>query len=325
MISVIIPSFNHRPFIGAAIESVLAQNHPPDEVIVVDDGSTDGSASWIAERYGGKIEKIISRPNQGAHAAINEGIEQARGKFVSILNSDDVYASNRLSMLMAAANADDLDIVFSDIQFLDGNGSALSDHKIAKAYARTLNAIGSLKIEEALVRQNFVVTTSNLFIRRNVFDRIGRFRGFKLCHDWDFLLRATGNCKFGRIAKPLLGYRRHDRNTISHATEAQLSAENALVYLSYLLNRNPGGNAVTEDFIFQAEPFEPLAIAWLLTESRRIGLDRLILEAEKSELHTRMAKVFNRNGLSGDEHLSTRRLKRKIRGRVRTWIEGWRS
>jgi glycosyltransferase involved in cell wall biosynthesis len=320
LVSVVIPSFNHRPYIGAAIESVFAQGYSPVELIVVDDGSVDGSAAWVAEKYGSRVGTIISRPNRGAHAAINEGIEKARGKFVAILNSDDVYAPGRLSRLVDAANAENLDIAFSDVWFLDEKGVDLKTDKVARAHAKAMNEIASLGIEEALLRRNFVLTTSNFFIRREAFARVGGFRGFKLCHDWDFLLRAIGHCKFGRVAEPLLGYRWHGRNTITRADKAQLAAERALVYLSYLLGRGGSGEALSEDFIFQAEPFEPLAVAWLLAEARRIGIDALIAQAEKSELHPRMTEAFERNGLPFAGDLSVRRLKKKMRGRWKSWF-----
>jgi glycosyltransferase involved in cell wall biosynthesis len=319
LVSVVIPSFNHRAFVGAAIESVLAQSYSPIELIVVDDGSTDGSPEWIEQNYSGKIKKMVDAPHRGAHAAINEGIQNARGTYTAILNSDDVYAPERIAKLVGAAESGDFDVVFSDVEFIDDTGKPAPRHKSAVGYRKALEKLAPLPIEEALLRQNFTIASSNLLVRREVFDRIGVFRGFKLCHDWDFLLRCIGRAKIGRVVEPLLDYRLHRGNTISNAEPWLASAECALVYLSYFLER--AGPSAPADFLLDAEPFEPLAIGWMLAEARRIGLDRLIAEAETGTLHRRLQADFERNGFGFAARLSPRRIKKKITGGLRAWLK----
>lgn len=320
LISVVIPSFNHRPFVGAAIESVFAQTYSPLEVIVVDDGSSDGSASWIAENYGNRV-KLMAGPHRGAHAAINAGIESAQGEYTAILNSDDIYAPGRLAALAGAAERDRLDIAFSDVWFIDRTGKSIPGHKAAKGYRENLKKIARLPVEQALLLQNFTIASSNLLVRRDLFARVGMFRGLRLCHDWDFLLRCIGSSRIARVAEPLLGYRLHRGNTIANAEPWLASAECALVYLNFLLGRGTGASAAAESFVFQAEEFEPLTVGWMLAEARRVGLDRLYQEAEAGALHRRLRAEFERNGFSFAERLSPRRMKKKMKKGLRVFMK----
>jgi len=90
LVSVVIPNYNYEAFIGAAIDSALALDWPHVQVVVVDDGSTDGSRQVIA-RYGNRIEAVF-QPNAGQLAACNTGFERARGEVVFLLDSDDVLS-----------------------------------------------------------------------------------------------------------------------------------------------------------------------------------------------------------------------------------------
>lgn len=96
--SVIIPTFNRAESVGEAIESVLRQSHPPHQVIVVDDGSTDDTAKVLAS-FGAAIE-TISQNNAGVSAARNAGCTKATGEWLTFLDSDDVWNEDRLAILM---------------------------------------------------------------------------------------------------------------------------------------------------------------------------------------------------------------------------------
>lgn len=93
-VSVIIPAFNVQDYIGRAIESVCAQTHPADEIIIVDDGSTDNTRR-IVQQYGSKVT-CISQENAGAAQARNRGIEAARSKWIAFLDADDTYEPQKL-------------------------------------------------------------------------------------------------------------------------------------------------------------------------------------------------------------------------------------
>jgi len=99
-VSVVIPCYNAAPFLRETLESVLAQTHPPLEVVVVDDGSTDDS-SRIAESFGPPV-RVIRQQNQGESVARNRGIAAARGEWVALLDADDVWEPRKLEMQITA-------------------------------------------------------------------------------------------------------------------------------------------------------------------------------------------------------------------------------
>ena len=111
LVSVIIPVRNGEAYLGAAIESVLAQTIPPLETIVVDDSSTDGSAR-VARSFGERV-RYTSQPRGGSAAARNRGIQLARGNFFGFLDADDVWLPEKLAIQTAAFAADpELDLAF---------------------------------------------------------------------------------------------------------------------------------------------------------------------------------------------------------------------
>ena len=98
LISVIIPAYNHERFIGAAIESVINQSLTDFELIIVNDGSTDGTED-VVKKYDDSRLRYFYQENQDAYNTINRGISLARGQYISILNSDDIYTIDRLEVI----------------------------------------------------------------------------------------------------------------------------------------------------------------------------------------------------------------------------------
>ena len=97
-VSVVIPLFNKAPYIRATLRSVLAQTLPPDEILIVDDGSTDGSVAAIADLIGGKV-RLVTQPNAGPGPARNRGAAEARGEWVALTDGDDLWAPEHLHTL----------------------------------------------------------------------------------------------------------------------------------------------------------------------------------------------------------------------------------
>jgi glycosyltransferase involved in cell wall biosynthesis len=214
-ISVVIPLYNHERYIDAALDSVLTQTIVPEEIIVVDDGSKDGSAQRVLSRAA-QDHRIItwSHPNQGAHYTLNEAIHRATGQYVAILNSDDLYHPQRLeSCLNAFEQEPDADALCTGLSFIDERGESCRNkwyEQALKFYRKT----GDLAL--ALINGNFFMTTSNLFIRRRVFDDLGGFAKLRYAHDLDFFLRLlAASRKIVFLEDPMVSYRIHTTNTIS--------------------------------------------------------------------------------------------------------------
>lgn len=103
-VSVVIPAFNSQAYLAEAIESVCWQTREPEEIIVVDDGSTDCSAA-IARSFAGV--QLIQQPNRGVSAARNAGIRAAKADFVAFLDADDVWLPDKLALQQTALDASD--------------------------------------------------------------------------------------------------------------------------------------------------------------------------------------------------------------------------
>ena len=115
LVSVIIPVYNGERYLAEAVRSVLAQRYDPMEVIVVDDGSTDGTAA-VARRFDLPVRRHF-QSNSGAGAARNSGVQLSQGEILAFLDADDLWLPDKLALQMAALQADSsLDMVFGHMQ-----------------------------------------------------------------------------------------------------------------------------------------------------------------------------------------------------------------
>jgi glycosyltransferase involved in cell wall biosynthesis len=234
-VSVVIPLYNHGAYIEQAVSSVMDQTMPVHELIVVDDGSTDLSVSvmkTLCERYPQLV--FWSQPNQGAHQAINSGIHRATGDLVTILNSDDVYHPERMEACVCSFIEDPkVQAVATGIEFMNDVSKSVENGWYAQALD-FYKKIGDLGL--ALVNGNFIMTTSNIVVRRTVFNDIGYFSSLRYTHDLDFFLRMlTEGMKVCLLDKPLMRYRMHSSNTISE-NHNRVRIEWAAVAARYLVS-----------------------------------------------------------------------------------------
>jgi glycosyltransferase involved in cell wall biosynthesis len=115
LVSCIVPVFNGAAYLREALESALAQTYRPFELLVVDDGSTDGSAA-VARAFGERI-RLIEQPNRGPAAARNAGVVAARGKLVAFLDADDLWSPDKIAaQVRRLAEVPDLDLCFTRFQ-----------------------------------------------------------------------------------------------------------------------------------------------------------------------------------------------------------------
>jgi len=222
LISVVIPAYNHEQYIGAAIDSVLGQTLEDLELIIVDDGSSDNTARVI-KAYDDPRISYTWQENQDAYNTINRGMGMARGKYISILNSDDVYTLERLEKCLAHAETTGAEVIFSDVTPISDRGDPIADpnhpwvlfHKNNRDYFLEHNDLYT-----GFLHGNFMVTTSNLFMSKAAVEKTGGFANLRYLHDYDYIFRLMLNCP-DRVAylqeEELLYYRIHGSNTISQA------------------------------------------------------------------------------------------------------------
>lgn len=181
LVSIVIPCYNCRGYVGAAIESALTQTYAPCEVIVIDDGSSDGSLEVI-ESFGPRIV-WRAKANVGANAARNDGLELARGEFIQFLDGDDVLHPTAVAARMARFE-DDVDAVFGDREWIDETGAPSGE------YRRYLDFGWPPADLDAYLAASTSIQTSELLHRRDNLYRVGGFdEAIPKLQDTEFHLR----------------------------------------------------------------------------------------------------------------------------------------
>lgn len=240
-VAVLIPLYNHERYIGAAMASLRAQTRPPDRIIVLDDGSTDGSlgamlaysaaapAPEIPARAAGiepRIE-VLFQPNAGAHAALNRLVALADDcDYLAILNSDDCYHPRRLERCLEYLDAHpEVGLLCTRLRLIDETGGPLpADSPRARWFSAAwsfragTDDASPLDLAEWLGLANFPGTTSN-FVARAGFLRARPFANYRFAHDYHALAHAALAGRLAVLDAELLDYRIHSSNTISAAPE----------------------------------------------------------------------------------------------------------
>ena len=181
-ISVVVPSLNQAPFLGEALDSVLSQDYPALELIVMDGGSTDGSLDVIRARAG-RIAYWQSGPDDGQSAAINRGVERSTGEIVCWLNSDDLLCEGALRHVGEAAAA------HPGFGMVIGNGWRLDGATGVKTpYCPRPLAFSRRALKEG----GAYVHQPSTFFFRAAWDRVGGLdERLRYCMDWDVVLRVA--------------------------------------------------------------------------------------------------------------------------------------
>ncbi len=238
LISVIIPAYNHERFVGAAIGSVLNQTYNRLELIIVDDGSTDGTPDVIAGFHDDRI-RAVRQSNQDAYNALNRGLAMARGEMIAILNSDDVYPAERLAVLAEMRGRSGAACLFTNVRPVDARGQPLPAGHPWRAWhernRRFYFDCGDLYT--AFLKGNLMVGTSNLFLNAELARAVGEFAPLHYLHDYDYIFRAMQAAP-GRVRylhdRELLDYRLHGANTISRGAVTAREQDQALIMRSLL-------------------------------------------------------------------------------------------
>jgi glycosyltransferase involved in cell wall biosynthesis len=209
LVSVVIPAYNCAHFIGDALDSVVNQNYTPLEVYVVDDGSTDETCDVVA-RYGSAVTLIRQR-NAGAAVARNEGMRRARGKYVALLDADDVWLPGKVRLQIDHLERHaDVAMCCTRWQLLypDAAGRYHIEHAAAPESVAVDPKCGGWIYCELLL--DCGVWTSTVVMRRELGERIGGFDPeLRRGQDYDYWLRASQVTRIDRLDATLALYRMH--------------------------------------------------------------------------------------------------------------------
>ncbi|HVS17459.1 MAG TPA: glycosyltransferase family A protein [Planctomycetota bacterium] len=277
-VAVVIPSYNHAEYIGEAMASVWGQTLLDLQLVVVDDGSADDSRGVIEAHADPRLVTCF-QDNAGAHAAINRGIELAHpgARYISILNSDDIFAPQWLERAVAALEADPgVGFVASRLGFLgDKDGDKRRWYEPALDYYLECD-----DVERALLHRNFIMTTSNVVVRRELLERTGMLRPLRYVHDLDLFLRLTAISRFQLIDGKNVLYRAHGSNTIHQGEQsARIVYEFAWVLVDrlwrdYTLEQSPEALFRRMTELVRVLDIPDVASAALALFSLRATLDR---------------------------------------------------
>jgi glycosyltransferase involved in cell wall biosynthesis len=202
LVSVVIPAYNRAAVIGRALGSALRQTHTNLEIIVVDDGSTDATASVIEDLYDPRV-RYLRQANQGAPAARNRGIREASGEFVAFLDSDDEWHPEKIARQVRAyrgSPSSDVGAVACGSTWIDAGTGYQVDR------GSTLSG----RVFQRLLALESVSGGSSLLVHRSVLAGVSWDERFKALQDREFALALAAKCSFETVAEPMVKiYRNH--------------------------------------------------------------------------------------------------------------------
>ncbi len=244
-VSVIIPAYDAARWLREAIVSVLNQNFQDFEIVVVDDGSTDDTRQ-IVESFTDSRLRYIYQPNRGLSAARNTGIRAALGRYIALLDADDVFKPDKLAKQVAILEGEpNIGLVLCGYELIDESGRVLREEK---PYLR----VPEVDLRTVLFWNPLLPST--LLIRRVWLDRVGMFdESLRRYEDWDFAVRiAFAGCQMRWVRETLLGYRRHQANMSTAAQLVPVATDAAVKFMSQFFARPdlPDAVCALQDRVF---------------------------------------------------------------------------
>jgi glycosyltransferase involved in cell wall biosynthesis len=231
LVSVVVPAYNHERYLGAALDSLAAQTYPALELVLVDDGSSDGTVAAF-ERWQGsagaarrfaRIELVRHEVNRGAHASLNDGMARARGEYLGFLNSDDCFAASRVATLVERMRARQSRFAFSSVMPIDDRGERALASPLARRIVTAREEIAVLpSVSFGFLFRQLAISTGNFFMQRSLAEELGGFRALKYCHDWDYALRAFLRTEPVFVDEFLYLYRLHEANSFAALQDVAL-------------------------------------------------------------------------------------------------------
>ena len=227
-ISVVIPAHNRENMIAPCAQSVMAQTYLPQEIIIVDDGSTDGTWARLEQMAEASplIRPIRLSANKGAQHARNVGIRSARYPWIALLDSDDVWLKEKLAVqleVLQQYDYDPLTVIYSDFYRKDGDAPpvyvSVSSFEPPNALKKALSGYGAL--------------FQTMLLSKGALEKVGYLdERVPAYQEWDTTIRLASICRFVHITKPLFIWVRHGEGAISDSSERGLRG------YEYILDRH---------------------------------------------------------------------------------------
>jgi len=239
--SIIIPTYNYAAYLPDAINSVLDQDYPGTEILVIDDASTDNTPE-VANAYKGRIIYHRLEKNIGASGAWSYGLQRARGEYLCKLDADDQQMSGYLKTVDNVFVQDQsIGLVATSVRILINNNKLAGTEKLVDEDI----TLSPEKFRERLL-QEFFFRMPGVCMRRSItVSHDAPMHNLFQIHDWEYFLRVTKGYKARLIAKPLAIYRIHDRSITKTALHENILAADCTRWLDHAVRQ--GSNYMDED------------------------------------------------------------------------------
>ncbi len=236
LVSVVMASYNYERFLLETIEGVLNQSCKDLELIIVDDGSKDSSPQIIKsyQEKDKRVRGIFHSENKGIARTFNDGIDQAAGKFMATMGSDDVWVENKLKKQLEVLKGNENLVVYSDSMIIDAQSNMVAEPVDKKVNASKKKRKKSGNIFRELLGGNFVCGSSVLFKKDNI-RNIRYDEQLKYVNDYKFVLDLARKYEFYFIPEPLIKYRVHGKNVTLRDREGWL--RDFALFGKYLLEK----------------------------------------------------------------------------------------
>lgn len=225
-VSIIIPSYNHLHYLPKALETALDQTYDGIEVIVVNDGSTDGTKQWLDDYQHAKL-RVIHQENQGPSEAINTGIKAAAGEYVTWMSADNYCANYFVEAFVAALDSN------------PGNAFAYSPYYVIDAadQVHSVYFASVLALRELVTRSGHHRGNASFMYRKSVHDMVGMYEGWTCDHAMWVKILERYNSVF--LVEPVYYYRIHD-TMATQTRHSEINIESPKI-LQDFMQRNNGG------------------------------------------------------------------------------------
>lgn len=239
-ISVVVTVFNGERFLAECLESIQNQTHPPDEVVAVNDGSTDGSRAVLSSWE--HLVRVVDQENRGVGGAANRGIRESRGDYVAFCAQDDVWVPDKLAWQYQTLRANP----FIDIAFGHMRAFGLSDNDYRRPPGLGVLSLSELRTVQ--FKENTLAAPTAV-IRRALFDRIGGFREDLPAEDLEFWFRSIrARAVFFYDERLMVHYRQHAGNlSRRRLTTAEMAYKVKCEYASDLSDQRFARSVLARD------------------------------------------------------------------------------
>ena len=306
LVSVVMSTYNHVDYVGAAIESVLGQSHENFEFLITDDGSSDGTVEVIKKYSDPRINYIGSGKNRGACAAINELIKKTKGSYLCIINSDDMWRDKEklLKQLEILSTGKELGACFGQANFIDEEGNDVVGEAVPQG--TTFNQDNKSRggwLNDFFLNGNSLCHPT-IMIRRECYEKIGLYNNiYRQLPDFDMWIRLVKNYDIHVSSEKLTDFRiLPGRNASSPTTENIIRDLNE----HYLIRRSFFKNINTTDL---KEGFGSYLIQKEVKNRVQVEIETALLYFLEEGKYSKINKLI---GLEKMEHLMMDREKAEI-------------